>query len=49
MSLIKAEKAEKSTVALEFSVDKETFEKAVTKVFRKQAANITIPGFRKGT
>ena len=48
MSLIKAEKAEKSTVALEFSVDKETFEKAVTKVFRKQAANITIPGFRKG-
>jgi len=48
MSLIKAEKAEKSTVALEFSVDKETFEKAVTKVFRKQSANITIPGFRKG-
>ena len=48
MSLIKAEKAEKSTFVLEFSVDKENFEKAVSKVYRKQVGNINIPGFRKG-
>mgnify|MGYP002518830357 CR=1 FL=1 len=48
MTLNKAEKAEKSTYALEFSVDKETFEKAVSKVYRKQVGSINIPGFRKG-
>ncbi len=48
MTLIKNEKTEKSAVLLEFSVDKETFEKAVSKVYRKQVASINIPGFRKG-
>ncbi len=48
MTLIKAEKSEKSTYLLEFSVDKETFEKAVNKVYRKQVGSINIPGFRKG-
>lgn len=48
MSLIKAEKAEKSTVALEFSVDKAAFDKAVNTVYRKQVGSINIPGFRKG-
>ncbi len=48
MTLIKAEKTEKTTVILEFSVDKATFDAEVTRVYRKQAANITIPGFRKG-
>ena len=48
MSLIKAEKAEKSAFVLEFSVDKETFDKAVNKVYRKQVGNINVPGFRKG-
>ncbi len=48
MTLIKAERTENSTVELEFSVDKETFDKEVTNVYRKQAANITVPGFRKG-
>lgn len=48
MSVLKAEKSEKSTFVLEFSVDKETFEKAVSAVYRKQAKNINIPGFRKG-
>ncbi len=48
MSLIKAEKLEKSAYSLEFSVDKETFEKAVNKVYRKQVGSINIPGFRKG-
>ncbi len=49
MTLIKAEKTENiASYALEFSVDKETFEKAVSKVYHKQVANINIPGFRKG-
>ena len=48
MTLIKAEKTEKSAFLLEFSVDKETFEKAVNKVYRKQVGSINIPGFRKG-
>ena len=38
MSLIKAEKAEKSAMILEFSVDKETFDKAVSKVYRQQVS-----------
>ncbi len=48
MTLSKAEKTEKSAYLLEFSVDKETFEKAVNKVYRKQVGSINIPGFRKG-
>ena len=48
MSLIKAEKAEKSAMLLEFSVDKETFEKAVSKIYRQQVGKINVPGFRKG-
>ncbi len=48
MTLIKAEKTEKSAYLLEFSVDKETFDKAVNKVYRKQVGSINIPGFRKG-
>ena len=48
MSLIKSEKAEKSVYTLEFSVDKETFEKAVNNAYRKQVGKIAIPGFRKG-
>ena len=48
MSIIKCEKTEKSAFALEFSVDKATFETAVNKVYRQQVKNINIPGFRKG-
>ncbi len=48
MSLNKCEKGEKSVYTLEFSVDKEIFDKAVSTVYRKQAAKITVPGFRKG-
>ena len=48
MSLIKSEKAEKSVYTLEFSVDKETFDKAVTNAYRKQVGKIAVPGFRKG-
>ena len=44
MSLIKAEKGEHSSYSLEFSVDKATFEDAITKVYRKKAPQITVPG-----
>ncbi len=48
MKLLKAEKAEKSTVKIEFSVDKEVFDAAVEKVYRKQVKKISVPGFRAG-
>ncbi len=48
MSLIKSEMTEKSVYKLEFSVDKETFDKAVSNAYRKQVGKITVPGFRKG-
>ena len=48
MSLIKSEKTDKSVYTLEFSVDKDTFEKAVSNAYRKQVGKITVPGFRKG-
>ena len=34
MTLIKAERTENSTVELEFSVDRETFDKEVSNVYR---------------
>ena len=48
MTLLKCEKAEKSTFKLEFSVDKATFDAAVEKVYRKQVKKINVPGFRAG-
>ncbi len=48
MSLIKSEKTEKNVYTIEFSVDKETFDKAVTNAYRKQVGKISVPGFRKG-
>ena len=48
MSLIKSTKAEKSTYKLEFSVDKATFDKAVSNAYHKQVGKIAVPGFRKG-
>lgn len=50
MSLIKSEKSknEKNAYSLEFSVDKETFAKAVSNAYHKQAGKITVPGFRRG-
>ncbi|MBR3894478.1 MAG: trigger factor [Clostridia bacterium] len=48
MSLIKCEKTEKSVYTLEFSVDKDTFAKAISNAYRKQVGKITVPGFRKG-
>ena len=48
MSLIKSEKTEKNVYTIEFSVDKDTFQKAISNAYRKQAGKITVPGFRKG-
>ena len=49
MSLIKSEKTEEKNVySLEFSVDKETWNKAVSTAYHKQVGKITVPGFRKG-
>ena len=48
MSLTKKEAIEKNRIELQFSVDKETFDAAVTKVYMKQVSKINIPGFRKG-
>ena len=48
MNLVKSEKNEHSMHYLEIAIDKETFDAAVDKVYRKQAKNINVPGFRKG-
>ncbi len=48
MSLMKSELTDKSVYTLEFSVDKETFDKAVNNAYRKQVGKISVPGFRKG-
>lgn len=49
MSLIKSEKTEEKNVySLEFSVDKETWNKAISAAYHKQVGKITVPGFRKG-
>lgn len=50
MSLIKSEKSkkEKNVYTLQFSVDKETFAKAVSTAYHKKVAKLNVPGFRKG-
>lgn len=48
MKINKVEKTEKSMYELEIAVEKEAFEEACTKVYRKQVKNINVPGFRKG-
>ncbi len=48
MNLIKSEKTDKGIWTLQFSVDKDTFAKAVSDSFRKNSGKITVPGFRKG-
>lgn len=48
MSLKSQETIAQNQQKITFDVDKETFDKAVSKVFAKASKNITIPGFRKG-
>ena len=48
MKLIKNEQLEKNLVKLTVEVDKEAFDAAMTKSFKKNVKYINIPGFRKG-
>ncbi|MBR5616034.1 MAG: trigger factor, partial [Clostridia bacterium] len=48
MTLTKNEKNEQGQIVLEFKVEKEIFDAAVEKEYRKEVKNINIPGFRKG-
>ena len=48
MSLTKSEIIEKNRYELQITVDKATFDAAVSAVYRKQVKSITVPGFRKG-
>ena len=48
MSLVKSESIEKNRYELQFSIDKETFDKETVAVYRKQVKNMNVPGFRKG-
>ncbi len=48
MSLLKSEKTNPGEITLEFSVDHDTFKKALSDSYRKNAAKVTVPGFRKG-
>lgn len=48
MELLKNDKVEENIVELEFKVPADEFETAISKVFRKANADITVPGFRKG-
>ena len=48
MSLKNATKKENNRVELEIEVDAATFEAAVEAAYKKDIANIQIPGFRKG-
>ena len=49
MSLKNVTKTDNTKAVIEFAVDAETFEKAVNAVYNKKKANLTLPGFRKGT
>lgn len=48
MSLKNVTSPETNVRELEFDIEKDVFEAAVTKVFKRNAAKMTIPGFRKG-
>ena len=48
MELIKCEKLEKSMAELQFSVDAETYKKAIDAAFKREGKKYTVPGFRKG-
>lgn len=48
MALVKITDKAKNQKELEIKIEQSAFEEAVTKVYRKEAPKITIPGFRKG-
>ena len=48
MNLISCEKLEKSMVEIQFSIDADSFKKAVNNAFKRESKKYAIPGFRKG-
>lgn len=48
MQLIKCEKKDKNVIELEISVEKDVFESACEKAYRKNVHKISVQGFRKG-
>ncbi len=48
MSLINKELTDKNLYTLEIGVDKDTFEAAVNRAYKKNVGKINVPGFRKG-
>ena len=48
MTLIKNEALEHSKCELQFSIDAETFKKAVNAAYNREKGKYTVPGFRKG-
>ena len=48
MSLKSIKKPETNLVEIEFTADKETFEAAINRAYKKQVGKISVPGFRKG-
>lgn len=48
MSLKEVKEIEKNLREITLTIDKEAFDAEVIKVYRKQSANITVPGFRRG-
>ncbi len=48
MNLISCDKLEKSTVAIQFSIDAETLADASAKAFKRESKKYSVPGFRKG-
>ncbi len=48
MELIKNERIESNKQELNIKIDSATFEAACTKIFRRDAAKINVPGFRRG-
>ncbi|MCQ2424171.1 MAG: trigger factor [Clostridia bacterium] len=48
MSAVKTAQIEKNLYEITFSIDHDTFEKAVNAAYRKSVKNINIPGFRRG-
>ncbi len=48
MTFVSAQKKEGGAAEIKFVIAADTFNAEVTKVFKKQAASISVPGFRKG-
>lgn len=48
MTFVSAQKKEGGVAEIKFVIAADTFNAEVTKVFKKQAASISVPGFRKG-